>query len=82
MPLIFYGVNGEHTREGESHSYSNKLEAIMCARLIRNLVDNTEVVANDIGVLALYRYVSTSYTTNCRIFLSSSENTHLEELFM
>lgn len=55
VPLIFYGVNGEHTREGESHSYSNKIEAVVCTRLIKNLVDNTEVGANDIGVLALYR---------------------------
>lgn len=55
VPLIFYGVNGEHTREGESHSYSNKIEAVVCSRLIRNLVDKTDVEADDIGVLALYR---------------------------
>lgn len=55
VPLVFYGVNGEHTREGESHSYSNKMEAVVCVNLIKCLVDRGEVVADDIGVLALYR---------------------------
>lgn len=55
VPLIFYGVNGEHARQGESQSYSNKMEAAVCVRLIKNLVDKEKVVADDIGVLALYR---------------------------
>lgn len=54
-PLIFYGVNGEHTRAGESHSYSNKMEAVICASLIQNLVSRGEILPDDIGVLALYR---------------------------
>ena len=56
LPLVFYGVNGEHQSQGESSSFINKLEAVKLVHLIRSIINSDDsITEDDIGVIALYR---------------------------
>ncbi|GAB4815315.1 hypothetical protein N2152v2_002361 [Parachlorella kessleri] len=54
--LLFYGVLGQQTREGEAASYFNPIEASVVVDLVQGLLGSgAGVVPDDIGVMATYR---------------------------
>lgn len=55
LPCVFYGVNGQQEREGESSSFMNKIEALAVVDLVTKLLGNSSISEDDIGVLAMYR---------------------------
>lgn len=56
LPLVFFGVNGEHQRQGESSSFINKFEAVKLAQLIQSIIkSDSSITEDDMGVIALYR---------------------------
>ncbi|KFQ62234.1 Putative helicase Mov10l1, partial [Pelecanus crispus] len=57
FPLIFHGIRGSETREGQSPSWFNPTEAVQvmqyCCHLAKN--ENAAVSVTDIGVITPYR---------------------------
>ena len=56
-PMLFWGVAGHHTQDGDSKSYFNEAEVAVTVDMIQKLLsfDRARVSVNDIGVIAPYR---------------------------
>lgn len=54
FPLVFHGVEGENTREGNSPSWFNVEEIEIVWKYVRDLVNNHGVSASDIAVITPY----------------------------
>jgi helicase MOV-10 len=55
FPCVFYGIEGEDMREGDSPSFFNQYEASTISTLIKNLLKQFPTLTNgDIGVISPY----------------------------
>ena len=56
FPVLFYGIEGEDLREGDSPSFFNRIEAIALVKMISSLLKDKGVAINlqEIGVISPY----------------------------
>ncbi|OWF48746.1 RNA helicase Mov10l1-like [Mizuhopecten yessoensis] len=57
FPVLFHGIRGEDSREGDSPSWFNPAETVLVVRYLQGLMrdEKHQVAAEDVGVITPYR---------------------------
>lgn len=54
FPILFYGIEGEDLREGDSPSFFNRIEASVLVSQVKHLMQSKKLPGSDIGVMSPY----------------------------